>query len=112
MNVVGNNMNNALTPGYSRQSIILGEAGGRTTGSGYFGYGVQVNGVQRAYNGFVNNQLRGAYTESSSQVGRYQQLTQIDNMLGDDTSNISTSLNSIFKSLEEMSAEYRHALAG
>ncbi|RBQ34303.1 flagellar hook-associated protein FlgK [Rahnella variigena] len=105
MNVVGNNMNNALTPGYSRQSIILGEAGGRTTGSGYFGYGVQVNGVQRAYNGFVNNQLRGAYTESSSQVGRYQQLTQIDNMLGDDTSNISTSLNSIFKSLEEMSAD-------
>ncbi len=105
MNVVGNNLTNGMTPGYSRQSIILGEAGGRTTGSGFFGYGVQVNGVQRAYNGFVNNQLRGAYTESSSQVGRYQQLTQINNMLGDDTSNISTSLNSIFKSLEEISAD-------
>jgi flagellar hook-associated protein 1 FlgK len=105
MNVVGNNLTNGLTPGYSRQSIILGEAGGLTTGSGFFGYGVQVDGVLRAYDGFVNNQLRGAYTESSSQVGRYQQLTQIDNMLGDDTSNISVSLNNIFKSLEEISAD-------
>jgi len=105
LSVVGNNLTNVMTPGYSRQSIMLGEAGGRTTSSGFFGYGAQVNGVQRAYDGFVNNQLRGAYTEYSGQNSRYQQLSQIDNMLGDDTSNISVSLNNIFKSLEEISGE-------
>lgn len=105
LNVVGNNMNNAFTEGYSRQSIILGQAGGKTTSSGFFGYGAQVDGVQRAYDGFVNNQLRSATTNFMSLHGRYTQLTQIDNMLGDDSSNVSASLNSIFSAMEKVSSD-------
>ncbi len=105
MNVVGNNLNNAMTPGYSRQTIVLGEAGGRTTPYGFFGYGVQVNGVQRSYDGFVSNQLRYASTEYAALGSRYDQLSQIDNMLGDDTANVSVSLNNIFSALEKMSSD-------
>ncbi|NDJ55697.1 flagellar hook-associated protein FlgK [Enterobacteriaceae bacterium 4M9] len=105
LNVVGNNMNNAFTEGYSRQSIVLGQAGGKTTNYGFFGYGAQVDGVQRAYDGFVNNQLRSATTNFMSLHGRYSQLTQIDNMLGDDSSNVSASLNSIFSSMEKVSTD-------
>lgn len=113
LNVVGNNINNAYSGstndpfigGYSRQSIMLGEAGGRTTQYGFFGYGVQVDGVQRAYDAFINNQVRGAATEYHSLNSRYEQLSQIDNMLGDDTSNISTSLNNVFGALEKMSSD-------
>lgn len=65
LNVVGNNMSNAMTTGYSRQHILLGEAGGKTTGYGYFGYGVQVNGVQRAYDAFVNNQYAALQRNTS-----------------------------------------------
>lgn len=105
LNVVGNNMNNAFTEGYSRQSIVLGQAGGKTTSYGFFGYGAQVDGVQRAYDGFVNNQLRSATTNFMSLHGRYTQLTQIDNMLGDDSSNVSASLNSIFSAMEKVSSD-------
>lgn len=113
LNVVGNNINNAFSgsstdpfiSGYSRQSIMLGQAGGKTTSFGFFGYGVQVDGVQRAYNGFITNQVRGAATEYHSLNSRYEQLSQIDNMLGDDTSNISSSLNNIFSALEKMSSD-------
>ncbi|WP_435927740.1 flagellar hook-associated protein FlgK [Dryocola sp. BD613] len=105
LNVVGNNLSNAMTSGYSRQSIIFGEAGGRTTGNGFFGYGVQINGVERAYNGFINNQVRGAATEYQALVGRYEQLSQIDNMMGDDTSNISVSLGNAFGAMEKMSSD-------
>ncbi|EPZ8122879.1 flagellar hook-associated protein FlgK [Yersinia enterocolitica] len=105
LNVVGNNLNNAVTIGYSRQSIMLGQAGGKTTSSGFFGYGVQVDGVQRAYNGFISNQMRGATTEYAGLVSRYQQLSQIDNMLGDDTNNISVTMNNIFGSLEKVSSD-------
>lgn len=105
LNVVGNNITNSMTFGYSRQSIILGEAGGRTTNNGYFGYGVQVDGVQRAYDSFINNQVRGSATEYQSLVGRYEQLSQIDNMLGDDTSNISVTLGSTFGAMEKMSSD-------
>lgn len=113
LNVVGNNINNAYSgsstdsfiSGYSRQSIMLGQAGGKTTSYGFFGYGVQVDGVQRAYNEFIANQVRGAATEYHSLNSRYEQLSQIDNMLGDDTSNISTSINNIFSALEKMSSD-------
>lgn len=105
LNVVGNNLSNAMTTGYSRQHILLGEAGGKTTGYGYFGYGVQVNGVQRAYDAFVNNQVRGAATEYQSMASRYEQLSQIDDMLGDDTYNISVSMGAMFGAMEKMSSD-------
>lgn len=103
MNVVGNNLNNAMTPGYSRENIIMGEAGGRTTNTGYFGYGVKINGVQRAYDGFVSNQLRGSAAETKSQSSRYEQFSQIDNMLGDYGNNISVSINNVFNALQKVS---------
>ncbi|QCT19056.1 flagellar hook-associated protein FlgK [Jejubacter calystegiae] len=105
LNVVGNNMNNAFTEGYSRQSIVLGQAGGKSTNYGFFGYGVQVDDVQRAYDGFINNQLRGATTNFMSLYSRNTQLTQIDNMLGDDSSNVSASLNNIFTAMEGISKD-------
>lgn len=111
LNVVGNNINNAVTPGYSRQNIMLGQAGGKTTNVGFFGYGVQVNGVQRAYDGFINNQLRGAATEFYGLDGRYQQLSQIDNMLGNETNNVSVTLGNIFGALEKMSNDPASAAA-
>ncbi|MGD8107188.1 flagellar hook-associated protein FlgK [Pantoea sp. FN0302] len=105
LNVVGSNMNNVATEGYSRRNIILGEAGGKTTANGFFGYGVQVNGVKRAYDGFINNQLRGAQTSYSTLSSRYEQLSQIDNMLGDKSNNVSVSLNNIFGALEKISSD-------
>lgn len=105
LNVVGNNLNNATTLGYNRQSIILGEAGGRTISDGFFGYGVKVNGVKRAYDGFINNQARGAETEFQAIQSRYQQVSQIDEMFGDTTNNISVAFGSIFESMGKMSSD-------
>lgn len=105
LNVIGNNINNLYTVGYSRQSIVLGEAGGKTTNYGFFGYGVQVNDVNRAYDAFVNDQLRSAQTKYSGLNSRYEQLKQIDNMLGDKNNNVSSSLNNIFGALEKISSD-------
>ncbi|HAT1514463.1 TPA: flagellar hook-associated protein FlgK [Morganella morganii] len=104
LNVIGNNMNNALTPGYSRQMIMLGEAGGKTTSYGFFGYGVQVDGVQRAYNGFLNNQVRNSSSEYNSLYSRYENVSQIDNMFGDLSNNISNAFGGIFESMQKMSS--------
>ncbi|MDR0805349.1 MAG: flagellar hook-associated protein FlgK [Enterobacteriaceae bacterium] len=105
LNVVGNNLTNAVTPDYSRQNIMLGEAGGKSTNYGFFGYGVRVEDVQRAYDGFISNQVRGATTTFSALQSRYQQASQIDDMLGDSTNNISTSLDNLFKAMESVSKD-------
>ncbi|SEK33797.1 flagellar hook-associated protein 1 FlgK [Kosakonia sacchari] len=105
LNVVGNNLSNATTSGYSRQNIILGEAGGKSTNYGFFGYGVKTGDVQRAYDGFISNQVRGASTQYMSLTGRYEQVSQIDNMLGDSTNNISTSMDGLFEAMEAVSKD-------
>jgi flagellar hook-associated protein 1 FlgK len=103
LSVVGSNLTNGMTPGYSRRDIILGEAGGLATQKGFYGYGVQVNGVQRGYDAFINNQLRGASNIMAGISSRYQQLSEIDNMLGDTESNPSVGMNNFFKALSTLS---------
>lgn len=105
LNVVGNNLSNATTTGYSRQNIILGEAGGKSTSYGFFGYGVKVSDVQRAYDGFMTNQVRGATTEFYTLNSRYQQVSQVDDMLGDSTNNISVTMDSLFEAMESVSKD-------
>jgi len=105
LNVVGNNLSNAMTDGYSRQNIILGEAGGRATSYGFFGYGVQTNDVKRSYDGFLNNQVRGANAQFAGLNGRYEQLSQIDDMFGDNTNNISVTMGNIFGAMQKMSSD-------
>ncbi|QLA68108.1 flagellar hook-associated protein FlgK [Enterobacter pasteurii] len=103
LNTVGNNLNNVATDGYSRQETILGEAGGRTTNNGFFGYGVKTENVERVYDSFVTNQVRGADTEFAALQIRYEQASQIDDMLGDSTNSVSTTLDDLFVALEGVS---------
>ena len=103
INVIGGNLSNGMTPGYSRRDIILREAGGLVTNNGFYGYGVQVNGVQRGYDAFINNQLRGTSTTLAGMSSRYELFSEIDNMLGDSESNPSVSLNGFFSALKGLS---------
>lgn len=105
LNVIGNNLSNAMTDGYSRQNIILGEAGGKTTRYGFFGYGVEASDVQRCYDGFLNNQVRGANTQFEALDARYEQMSQIDNLFGDDTNNISSTMGNMFDAMQKMSSD-------
>lgn len=103
--VTGDNMNNAFTNGYSRRSLIIGELGGKSTTNGFYGFGAQVSGVERAYDAFANNQLRGSISQWSSLKGRMEQLSDIDNMLGDESDNVSVSLNNLFKAMSTLGAD-------
>ncbi|XTZ39323.1 flagellar hook-associated protein FlgK [Salmonella enterica] len=105
LNVVGNNLSNATTPGYSRQNIVLGEAGGKSTNHGFFGYGVKVGDVQRAYDGFISHQMRGAASEFYALNSRYEQVSQIDDMLSDSTNNIASTMGNVFEALESISKD-------
>lgn len=103
LSVVGNNLVNGMSPGYSRRDVIIGEAGGLSTARGFFGYGANMVSVERAYDAFANNQLRGSISQYNSFTGRYEQLADIDNMLGDEADNVSVSLGNLFKAFSNLS---------
>lgn len=102
LGIIGNNLVNSTTPGYNRRNIMLGENGGNATNNGFFGYGVRTDGVERTYDAFVNNQLRGAWSNYSENDVRYQSLSTIDNLFSDVTNNISTSLDDLFDQMQKV----------
>ncbi|ELN9420556.1 flagellar hook-associated protein FlgK [Enterobacter ludwigii] len=103
LRVTGDNLTNGMSHGYSRRNMIIGELGGMSTQTGFYGFGAQVNGIERAYDGFANNQLRGAISQYSFLNGRMEQLADIDNMLADESDNVSVSLGNLFKAMSTLS---------
>ncbi len=99
LRVTGDNLTNGMSANYSRRSLIIGELGGMSTAQGFFGYGARAGGVERAYDAFANNQLRGSLSSYASFSGRMEQLSDIDNMLADESDNVSVALNDMFKAL-------------
>ena len=92
LNTTANNINNADTEGYSRQTVVVTTAGAVNTGNGYVGQGVKVETVSRQNNSYVQNQLASA-TSSQAEASTYNtEISQIDNLLGSSDEGISPCL--------------------
>ena len=94
--VTSNNVANASTPGYDRESILLNTAAPQTTGGVPIGAGVVISGVSRSYDQAATNQL---YTSQSSlgQLTALQNYTsQIDNLFGTTAAGLSTALQTYY----------------
>ncbi|WP_148242041.1 flagellar hook-associated protein FlgK [Enterobacter asburiae] len=105
LRVTGDNLTNGMSGTYSRRSLIIGELGGMSTAQGFFGYGARAGGVERAYSAFANNEMRGSLSHYASLAGRMEQLSDIDNMLADESDNVSVSLNDMFKAMATLSGD-------
>lgn len=103
MQVVGQNIANANTPGYLREEVVLTPAPTQRHGGLLLGLGVQVQAVIQQVDHFLEARLRGATSDrAGSEVVEqtYAELEGIVNELGD--ADLSTSLNKFFASIAEI----------
>jgi flagellar hook-associated protein 1 FlgK len=101
--VVGNNIANADTPGYIQENVDLQPGPTQSVGNLTLGSGVNVKGVQQQLDSFLEDRLRGAMSDqanTSSQQSTYTQLEQIVNALG--TNNLSTAMTNFFSSISQV----------
>jgi flagellar hook-associated protein 1 FlgK len=96
------NIANVNTAGYRRQEVDFTPNPAQYTGNGYFGTGVGVDTVRSVYSQFLDNEV----LQDQSQLSLYQtyadQATQIDKMLGDSGSGLSTALDGYFAAVNEV----------
>lgn len=104
LQVTGNNIANASTPGYNRETVVQAESTPQGFGYGFMGSGVSVSTVQRMYSAFATQQVNSAQANSSGLSTYYSQMQQIDNMLGDTTSGLSPDMQSFFSGVQSMAA--------
>jgi flagellar hook-associated protein 1 len=102
LNTVSNNIASYNVTGYTRQTTVLSVANSTLGAGGWVGNGAYVSGVQREYNAFISNQLNAAQNQSAGLTSRYQQMSKIDDMLGDKTNSISATLQDFFSSMQTL----------
>ena len=117
INVTSNNVANASTPGYDRETSNLTEALPQSNGSGTVGAGVVVSGISRAYSQAAANQLNTSQSTLGQLTALQGYSTQIDNLFGTTIGGLSTSLQSFYSAFSDIanaptSTASRQALLG
>lgn len=103
MSVTANNITNSDTVGYSRQTLVQNASFSNFSGSGYFGQGVDVVTVTRAYNAFLTAQTTQA-ASSLSYLNTYSdQMTGLMNRMGTVETGVSNSLNGMYDAMSNLS---------
>ena len=105
LDVVGHNIANVNTPGFSRQRADLTSTQALMEGQVYFGTGVTLNSVQGLRDRFLDLQI---YQETARQSGAYDRYAGIDAVstsLGDTGPNgISAQIQDFFQGFQELAA--------
>ncbi len=102
INVTSNNVANASTPGYDRETVNLTEAIPQSNGAATIGAGVVVSGINRAFSQAAANQLN----TSQSSLGQLNALqnysNQIDNLFGTTIGGLSTALQGFYGAFSDV----------
>ncbi|WP_457394353.1 flagellar basal body protein, partial [Roseateles sp. P5_E1] len=78
LQTIGQNIANANTPGYSRQSVVLTTSAGQYTGAGFFGKGVDVQTVVRSHNEFLTKEAASSKATAMADSTRAEQLARME----------------------------------
>ncbi len=97
MNVAGNNVANAATPGYSRQTLGLAPSADQAFGRGRIGRGVDILSIRRSADDALSQRLRAAISDDAAGSTSRQRLGELERLVGSlDDSGLSTQLGAFF----------------
>jgi flagellar hook-associated protein 1 FlgK len=103
LQVIGQNIANANTPGYIREEVELSPAPTQRVGGLLMGLGVQVDAVVQKIDLFLEERLRGAVSDKSSAETLESTYTQLEQLIGElSDTDISSAMTSFFNSVSEI----------
>ena len=102
LQTTGNNIANANTVGYSRQEAELAEAQGQFSGAGFFGKGVNVSSVTRAYNQYLTTQATASNSTAAADSARLDKLTQLETVFPIGDNGIGAAAGSLLNSFVDV----------
>jgi flagellar hook-associated protein 1 FlgK len=103
--VTGQNITNAQTPGYSKQVIELDPSYPERTPYGIFGSGVSITNVIRTRDTLLDGQLRDQSAPAAGFSARSNVLGQVDAIFGEPSSNgLASQLDAFWNAWSDLSA--------
>lgn len=105
LGTVSNNIANVGTEGYVRQETNLVENPSRQVGNVYLGTGVRFAGVQRAYDQFLETNLRNSTSDLATQEPMVTYANRIVDIMGSDTVGLPPAMDKFFASARALSTD-------
>lgn len=102
--VVGNNIANVNTEGYSRQKAITEAYPSMNHGGFFIGQGVKIGDISREHDVYLEQQIKQKSTEFGYQQGLTLPLSQLETVFDISENNLSGDIDNFFDSLQELSA--------
>ena len=103
LQVAGQNMANASTPGYSREVMNLEAGPTQRLGGVLLGTGVQVQSIQQEVDQFLNQRVRSATSDQTGTAVSTQTYQQLEGLFGElSNSNLGTALTDFTSSIAQV----------
>lgn len=102
--IVGNNIANVNTEGYSRQRAELMQIPAVNFNDFFIGQGVTVSDVSRDYSVFISRQLQSKTIEYGEETGRSNSLTELERIFNVTEDNLASQINDFFDAWQELTA--------
>jgi flagellar hook-associated protein 1 FlgK len=104
LQVIGHNIANVNTAGYSRQNIELTSSGYQRMGNGYFGKGMDISTVERAHNEFLTREARTTGAVAASDALRLARLEQLEAAFPTGTAGLGAAMNDMLNAWSDVSS--------
>jgi len=104
LDTTAHNIANVSTEGYSRQRVDFATRTPQSFGGNWVGSGVDAQAVRRVYDSYLSQQTRTSGGNLARLEAFSTQAARLDDMLGDTTNGIGTSLQSFTDALNEVSS--------
>jgi len=103
LQVVGQNIANANTPGYIREEVIFSPAPTQRKGGLLLGMGVRVEAVVQKIDNFLEERLRGATSDEANTGTLEQTYIDLEKLVGElNETDLSTSMTNFFSAISEV----------
>ncbi|GAB6192646.1 flagellar hook-associated protein FlgK [Desulfocastanea catecholica] len=103
--IVGNNISNLNTDGYSRQKAIFATYPAMNFGDFFIGQGVKISDVSRDHDVFIDQQIKQKAVDFGLQDALTRPLSELERIFNITEDNISTDIDNFFDSLQELSTD-------
>ena len=104
LQVIGHNIANVNTEGYSRQNVQLETAGYQKFGNGYFGKGVNIATVERSHDAYLTREAQITSTIASADAIRFSRLQQLESAFPLGEGGLGSAMNSMLNAWGDVSS--------
>ena len=104
LQVIGHNIANANTAGYSRQNVQMTSAGYQTLGGNFYGKGVLIDTVTRSHDAYLTREAQIASSVSAADSERLARLQQLENLFPTGESGLGAALNNMLNAWADVSS--------